>query len=57
MEYRKSSNGLIKWKIVEKKISLDLGQVRRMVHDKTEWLEFVRDDVWGLAQGMNPVFD
>ena len=53
MEYRKSSNGLIKWKIVEKKISLDLGQVRRMVHDKTEWLEFVRDDVWGLAQGMN----
>ena len=32
----------------------DIRQTRRMVQDRSEWWEFVRGNVWGVAQGMNP---
>ena len=37
-----------------KKRGLDIGQARRMVHDRSEWRGFVRWNVWGVARGMNP---
>ena len=37
-----------------KKRSLDVKQARRIVQDRSEWREFVRGSVWGIARGMNP---
>ena len=36
-----------------KKRCLDVRQARRMVYDMSECLGFVREDAWGVAQGMN----
>ena len=35
------------------KRGLDIGQARRMVQDRSEWLGFVRGNTWGIASGMN----
>ena len=35
-------------------IALDVRRARRMVHDRSVWLEFVRGNAWGIARGMNP---
>ena len=37
-----------------KKTSLDVRQARRMVHDRSVWWGFVRENAWGIARGMNP---
>ena len=33
---------------------LNVGRVRRMVCDRTEWRGFVRRNAWGITWGMNP---
>ena len=35
-----------------KKKSFDVGQARRMVHDKNEWWRYVGRNTGGLARGM-----
>ena len=37
-----------------KKRGLDVKQGRRMFQDRSEWREFVRGNVWGIARGMDP---
>ena len=37
-----------------KKRSLDVRQTTRMVHYRSVWQEFVRENTWGVARGMNP---
>ena len=34
-----------------KKISLNIGQTRRMVYDRNEQWKFIRGNVWGIARG------
>ena len=36
-----------------KKRGLNVRQARRMVHDRSVWLGFVRGNTWCIAQGMN----
>ena len=36
-----------------RKRGLDVRQSRRMIHDRSEWWGFVRDNAWGITQGMN----
>ena len=37
-----------------KKTRLDVRQTRRMVHDRSVWRGFVRENAWGVAHGMKP---
>ena len=37
-----------------KKRGLGVRQARRIFQDRSEWREFVRGNVWGVARGMNP---
>ena len=32
---------------------LDVGHPKRMVHDRSEWQEFLGGNAWGVACGMN----
>ena len=36
-----------------KKRGLNVRQARRMVHDRSEWREFVRRNALGVGRGMN----
>ena len=36
-----------------RKRGLDVRQTRKMMQDRSKWLGFVRESVWGIA-GMNP---
>ena len=35
------------------KKSLNIGQARRMVHDRSVWWEFVKGNAWGIAHEIN----
>ena len=37
-----------------KKRRLDVRQARRMVHDRSVWREFVRENAWNIVREMNP---
>ena len=37
-----------------KKRGLDVRHARRMVHDRSVWRGFVRENAWGFPRGMNP---
>ena len=38
-----------------KKISLNIGQARRMVYDRKEWMAgFVRGNAWRIVRGISP---
>ena len=36
-----------------RKRGLDIGQAKRKVQDKNEWLGFVEENAWDIARGMN----
>ena len=38
-----------------KKRSFDVRQAKRMVHYRSVWRWFVKGNIWGVVQGMNPL--
>ena len=49
---RKRWNGTVKDCL--KKRGLEVRQARRMVHDRSAWRGYMRENAWAVVRGMNP---